>query len=132
MKKKTLFNLFVAVLTFMFIVCYITVPSNAKFIRDVNAPFEGEHTLDYTVNEVLEVNSQEELFAAINNGYSFIQINKNVDNPLIVTQKAENLNSDLILDLNGIEIQRNGPDPILNISHGVRRTIMDTSEEKTG
>ena len=132
MKKKTLFNLFVAVLTFMFIVCYITVPSNAKFIRDVNAPFEGEHTLDYTVNEVLEVNSQEELFAAINNGYSFIQINKNVDNPLIVTQKAENLNSDLILDLNGIEIQRNGPDPILNISPGVRLTIMDTSEEKTG
>ena len=132
MKNKLWANAFIFVLSFMFVICYITIPSNAKYVYKLNAPFEGQTSLDFTMNDVLEVDSQEELFAAINNGYSFIQINKDVENPLIITQNAETLNSDLILDLNGIEIQRNGAQPILNISPGVRLTVIDTSVEQTG
>lgn len=91
-----------------------------------------DESLDFTVNSVFVVNTQDALFEAINQGYSFIQLDKEIDNPLIVTQKAETLNHDLILDLNGVEIQRNGQEPILNINPNVRLTVVDTSTEQTG
>lgn len=104
----------------------------SKYVTDKNAPFGDDTHVDYTVNSVFVVQSQDELFTAINQGYTYVQLDKSIENPLIVTQKAETLNSDLILDLNGIEIQRNGYDPILNVKGGVRLTIVDTSEEQTG
>lgn len=93
---------------------------------------KNEDYLDFTVNSVFVVSSQDALFEAINQGYTYVQLDKEIENPLIVTQKAENLTHDLILDLNGIEIQRNGPDPILNVKDNVRLTVVDTSTEQTG
>lgn len=108
----------------------------SRYVSESNATFtDGDiiyDHLDFTVNSVFEVRNQTELFAAINQGYSFIRLSDDIENPLIVTQKAETLDADLILDLNGIEIQRNGYEPILNIKSGVRLTVVDTSEEGTG
>lgn len=104
----------------------------AKFVSEQNAPWGKDQTVDFTMENVYEVNNQDELFSALNNGYPFIRLSKDIDNPLIITDDAENLYQDLILDLNGIEIQRNGHDPILNILPGVRLTVTDTSEEQTG
>ena len=104
----------------------------SKYVTEQNADFQGDQHLDYTVNSVFVVKNQEELFAAINQGYTYVQLDQDIENPLIITQKAETLNSDLILDLNGIEIQRNGYEPILNIKPGVRLTVVDTSAEQTG
>lgn len=88
--------------------------------------------IEFTMNTVYVVKTAEDLFAAINQGYTYIQLDKEIENPLIITQKAENLENDLILDLNGIEIQRNGHDPILNVNDGVKLTVIDSSEEQTG
>ncbi len=88
--------------------------------------------IGFTVNSVLVVHSEDELFAAINQGYSYVQLDKEIENPLIITQKAGDLENDLILDLNGIEIQRNGYEPILNIGTNTKLTIVDSSEEQTG
>ena len=104
----------------------------AKFVSEENAPWGEDQTIDFTMDNVYEVNNQDELFSALNNGYPFIRLSKDIDNPLIITDDAENLYQDLILDLNGIEIQRNGHDPILNILPGVRLTVTDTSQEQTG
>lgn len=120
------------VLLVLALVTSFLVPVLSKYVHQVTAYYGGEETINYTVNSVFEVRTQEELFAAINQGYTYIQLSKDIENPLIVTQKAENLDSDLILDLNGIEIQRNGYEPILNISEDVRLTVVDTSEEQTG
>lgn len=106
--------------------------SAAKYVSERNAPFGDEQAVDFTVNSVFVVDTADELFAAINQGYTYVQLDKSIENPLIITQKAENLNSDLILDLNGIEIQRNGYEPILNINEGVRLTVVDSSDEQTG
>ncbi|MBQ8344641.1 MAG: hypothetical protein IJY42_00040 [Clostridia bacterium] len=112
-----------------------------KFVERVPVIFEEEKAdgtieehpnLDYTVNGVFVVKNQEEFFSAINHGYPYIQLSPEIENPLIINQHAENLDADMILDLNGIEIQRNGHEPILNIGNGVRLTVTDTSAEKTG
>ena len=92
--------------------------------------YDGE--LEYIVAEQVLVNNVEELIAAIENGYSNIQIAEGVDNPLIITSGVTDVGADLILDLNGHEIQRNNRDPMLNIENGVRLTIIDTSASQGG
>lgn len=123
---------FAALLTLILILSCAAAPSVAKYVTEENAPFGEEEKVDFTVNSVFVVNTADELFAAINQGYTYVQLDKQIENPLIITQKAENLNNDLILDLNGIEIQRNGYEPILNINEGVRLTVVDSSDEQTG
>ena len=88
--------------------------------------------IEYVVADQVEVHSVEEFFAAINNGYSNIKIAYDVDNPLIIMGGVSDVNSDLVIDLNGHEIQRNNREPLLNITQGVRLTIIDSSENQTG
>lgn len=71
--------------------------------------------LEYIVSDQVEVNSVEEFIAAVENGYSNITISDNVDNPLVITSGVTDVGSDLIIDLNGHEIQRNNRDPMLNV-----------------
>ena len=131
-KKSKLKGILVFILSFILISTSFVSLTISRYVTVQNAPFQGEQHLDYTVNSVFVVKNQEELFSAINQGYTYVQLDQNIENPLIITQKAETLNSDLILDLNGIEIQRNGYEPILNIKPGVRLTVIDTSTEQTG
>ena len=116
---------------FVFALCMMA-PTLSRYVGKTEVLYNGKTDLDYTVNSVFVVRSQEELFAAINQGYTYVQLSKDIENPLIITQQSTNLESDLILDLNGIEIQRNGPEPILNIGKGVKLTVTDTSAEQTG
>lgn len=120
------------ILAFVFLTSLILGSTLSRYVTDENAPFGDDEKIDYSVNSVFVVKTQDELFEAINQGYTYVQLDKDIENPLIVTQKAETLDSDLILDLNGIEIQRNGYDPILNIKNGVRLMVVDTSSEQTG
>ncbi len=107
-------------------------PTLSRYAQKIPIIYEGEEELDYTLNGVFIAHNQEELFSAVNQGYSYVQLSKTIRNPLIVTQDVRSLNTDLIIDLNGIEIQRNGHEPILNIEQGVRLTVVDTSAEQTG
>ena len=88
-RSKRAFNLFALTASFfVFMICAI-VSTFSKYVTTTNAPFEGEEYLDYTVNSVFVVRNQEELFAAINQGYGYLQMDKNIENPLIITEKAE-------------------------------------------
>ncbi len=131
-KESKVQKALVLILLLVFISSFFVSITVSRYVAEQNAPFGDDTHLDYTVNSVFVVKNQEELFAAINQGYTYVQLDQEIENPLIVTQKAETLNSDLILDLNGIEIQRNGYEPILHIKPGVRLTIVDTSAEQTG
>ncbi len=136
-KNSKVIKMLVLVLSLVFFTSTIVATSLSKYVTEENAQYKDDEEnifehLDYTVNSVFVVKNQEELFAAINQGYTYVQLDQDIQNPLIVTQKAETLNADLILDLNGIEIQRNGYEPILNIKPGVRLTVVDTSAEQTG
>lgn len=86
--------------------------------------FDGD--LEYIVAEQVKVRTADEFIAAVENGYSNIKIADEVDNPLIITEGVTDVGSDLILDLNGHEIQRNNREPMLNIVDGVRMTVIDT------
>lgn len=88
--------------------------------------------LNYVVSNQVEIESVDEFFTAIENGYSNIKVADGVDNPLVISGGISDVNSDLVIDLNGHEIQRNNREPLLNVTQGVRLTIIDTSKEQTG
>lgn len=98
-------------------------------------PTEGGYIggdIEYILSEQLEVASVEEFFAAIENGYSNIKLRDDIENPLIITSGMKDVNADLIIDLNGHDLQRNNREPILNIIDGVKVAVIDSSEKQTG
>ena len=84
----------------------VLAPTVARYVYTVSAPFDDKgvekDALDFTVNTVFVVHDQNDLFSAINPGYSYIQISNELKNPFVITQSPKNLKTDLILDLNGI------------------------------
>ena len=126
LKSKSLI-LMMALLLIM-VSCF-AVSSLARYIKTVNMPFDdnGElnDSIDFSVHSVFVVKNQTELFAAINQGYSYIQISNDLKNPFVITQTPKDLTTDLILDLNGIEVYRHGNDPVFVISDGIRLTITE-------
>lgn len=90
------------------------------------------YDLPYEIASPVVVNTQEQLFEALQYGYSYIQLGENLKNPFIVTEDVTTMSRSLILDLNGKEIQRNSRDPMLKIPSGVTLTLIDTSLGKKG
>ena len=88
--------------------------------------------LEYIVSNGVLVKSVEELISAIENGYSNVKIDDGVENPLVITSGITDVGTDLILDLNGHELQRNNREPMLNITEGIRMTIIDSSKSQKG
>lgn len=86
--------------------------------------YQGDY--EYILTDTLVVNTVDEFFDAIENGYSNIQIGDDVDNPLIIAGDINDVRTDLTIDLNGHEIQRNNRDPLLNVEDGITLTIIDS------
>ena len=92
--------------------------------KESDSRYDGE--LVYTVSDNVVITTVDEFFNAIENGYTNIQISDDIDNPLIITGSPPDVNSDLTIDLNGNELQRNDREPVLNVTEGVRLTIIDS------
>ncbi len=106
--------------------------TQGRYSKELTSGSEYSGSLEYIVSEQVEINSVDEFFSAIENGYSNIKVSDDVDNPLIITGSVSDVNSDLTIDLNGHELQRNNREPMLNVTEGVRLTIIDTSEKQRG
>ncbi len=107
--------------------------TQARYVQDAqsSSPVYGSEQ-EYIVSEQLEVSNVEEFIAAVQNGYSNIKISDEVNNPLVITSGVTDVGADLILDLNGHEIQRNNREPMLNVAEGIRMTVIDSSKSQTG
>ena len=120
-------NLFLGIILSLVIVTLMTFSLTfARYSGDgkQEGTFSGE--MDYIVSNQILIGSVDEFLTAIENGYTNIKIDDDVDNPLVITGGISDVNSDLTIDLNGHELQRNNRDPLLNVTEGVRLTIIDT------
>ena len=88
--------------------------------------------IEYIVANQINVKNMDEFVGAIENGYSNIIIDDKAPEEIIITTGVTDVGADLIIDLNGHKIVRNNREPLLNVKNGVRLTIMDRSENKTG
>ncbi len=120
-------NIVLAVFLALLIVTLMSFSlTKARYSAEPEADGEYSGDLEYIVSNQIEINSVDEFFNAIENGYTNIQISDDVDNPLVISGGVSDVNSDLTIDLNGHELQRNNREPMLNVTAGVRLTIIDT------
>lgn len=88
--------------------------------------------IEYIVADQINVKNMDEFIGAIENGYSNIVVDDSAPEEIVITTSVTDVGVDLIIDLNGHKIVRNNREPLLNVQNGVRLTIMDRSEDKTG
>lgn len=104
-----------------------------RFSQEQSAE-EGNYggDIEYVVADQIEVKDMNEFIGAIENGYSNIIVSGEAQDTIIVSAGVTDVGVDLIINLNGHKIVRNNREPILNVKNGIRLTIIDTSEQKTG
>ena len=92
-----------------------------------------DDTIEFIGTERYIVRTPEELNDAIENGYSYIQIADDAEQPFVITTDVQDVPTNLVLDLNGTVVVRNSRNPMLNVSQGVSVVLVyDSSEEHAG
>lgn len=87
-----------------------------------------DDTIEFIGTEKYVVNNPEELNDAIENGYSYIQISEDAEQPFVITTEVQDVASNLVLDLNGTVVVRNSRNPMLNVSRGVSVVLVYDSK----
>ncbi len=124
------------ILVFVALFIFSVIGLSATTARYVSAPPSSNDDLSgdlqYTVENQIEISSADQFFTAIANGYSNIKLSDDVQNPLLISGSGMNVWSDLTLDLNGHDIQRNSREPMLTVVPGVKMTVVDSSSQQNG
>lgn len=119
MRYGTMAALFLAAA--LFVLSFTAVGTGAKYVTEI-----GGGSFDYETQSPCIVDSQQDLFNAIQSGYGYIQLAENLKAPIIMTGDALDLRRDLTIDLNGNEIERNNRASLLNVPSGTTFTVIDT------
>ena len=131
--KQSVRKAFLYIVMLLFIVTMFTASLTfGRYISERNSESDYSGDIEYILSDAIVISTIDDFFKAIENGYSNIQIGEELDNPLIISGGISDVRSDLTIDLNGHEIQRNNRQPLLNIQAGVTLTIIDSSKDKTG
>ena len=89
---------------------------------------EGDYSgdIEYVVSDQVVIYTVEDFYTAIKNGYSNIKIADSVQDPFIISGTVSEVRTDLTIDLNGHQIQRNSRLPLLQVVQNVYLTILDS------
>ena len=99
--------------------------------RDENSAYED--ILDLVGETAFEVSTADELVNAINNGYSYIKISGDAEEPFVVNNNVADVYTNLVLDVNGHKIVRNSRNPLLDVKRSVSVVLVyDSSTEQAG
>ena len=94
--------------------------------RDENSAYED--ILDLVGETAFEVSTADELVNAINNGYSYIKIAADAEEPFVVNNNVADVYTNLVLDVNGHKIVRNSRNPLLNVRQSVSVVLVYDSK----
>ena len=98
---------------------------------DENSPYEDY--IDFVGATAYEVSSPEELVNAINNGYSYIKIAADAEEPFVVNSDIADVEVNLVLDVNGHVVVRNSRNPLINVQKSVSVVLVyDSSTTAKG
>lgn len=74
------------------------------------------------------VYTPEELVAAIENGYSYIEIADGAEEPFVITDGVTDVTANLVLDINGHDLVRNSRNPLIDVQKNVSVVIVYDSK----
>ena len=99
--------------------------------RDENSPYEDY--IDFVGATAYEVRTPEQFVNAINNGYSYIKIAADAEEPFVVNNDIANVYTNLVIDVNGKTVIRNSRNPVLDVSRSISVVLVyDSSVEGSG
>ena len=123
MKKKIALSVFLSLLIITMLSFSLTA---ARYSKDAESEGIYDGQIEYTLSDQVEIRNMDEFFNAVENGYTNVQISEEASDPFIITGDSPDVNSDLTIDLNGHVLQRNDREQFLNVTEGVRLTVIDS------
>ena len=110
---------------------------SVTYARYAGGKFDEEKSIYDQIIEFVganqyEVYSPEELVEAIENGYSYIKIGENAEEPFVITTGVTDVTANLVIDLNGTTIVRNSRNPVLDVQRNVSAVLVFDSSVKEG
>ena len=100
--------------------------SGGKF--DENSPYDDY--IDFVGATAYEVRTPEQFVNAINNGYSYIKIAADAEEPFVVNNDIANVYTNLVIDVNGKTVIRNSRNPVLDVRRNISVVLVYDSSVK--
>lgn len=99
--------------------------------RDENSPYEDY--IDFVGASAFEVSTPDEFVNAVENGYSYIKIADNAEEPFVINNDIADVYTNLVLDVNGTTVIRNSRNPVLDVRRSISVVLVyDSSVEGSG
>lgn len=100
--------------------------------RDENSAYDDD-ILDLVGETAFEVSTADELVNAINNGYSYIKIADDAEEPFVINNNVADVYTNLVLDVNGHVVVRNSRNPLLDVRRSISVVLVyDSSTDADG
>ena len=98
---------------------------------DEDSPYE--EIIDFVGATAFEVTTPDAFINAINNGYSYIKIADDAEEPFVINNNVADVYTNLVLDVNGHVVVRNSRNPLLDVRRSISVVLVyDSSTEADG
>ena len=98
---------------------------------DEDSPYD--EIIDFVGATAFEVTSPDAFINAINNGYSYIKIADDAEEPFVINNDIADVYTNLVLDVNGTTVIRNSRNPVLDVRRSISVVLVyDSSVEGSG
>ena len=98
---------------------------------DEDSPYD--EIIDFVGATAFEVTSPDAFINAINNGYSYIKIADDAEEPFVINNDVADVYTNLVLDVNGHVVVRNSRNPLLDVRRSISVVLVyDSSTDADG
>ena len=129
MQHKTKKIWLIALLSLLIAALFAASFTYARYYKETGVTGgKYDDTIEFVGANKYIVYTPEELVAAIENGYSYIEIAEDVEDPFIITAGVTDVSANLVLDINGHNLVRNSRNPLIDVQENVSVVIVYDSK----
>ena len=129
MQHKTKKIWLIALLSLLIVALFAASFTYARYYKETGVTGgKYDDTIEFVGANKYIVYTPEELVAAIENGYSYIEIAEDVEDPFIITDGVTDVSANLVLDINGHNLVRNSRNPLIDVQENVSVVIVYDSK----
>lgn len=129
MQHKTKKIWLIALLSLLIAALFAASFTYARYYKETGVTGgKYDDTIEFVGANKYIVYTPEELVAAIENGYSYIEIAESVEDPFIITDGVTDVSANLVLDINGHNLVRNSRNPLIDVQENVSVVIVYDSK----
>lgn len=129
MQHKTKKIWLIALLSLLIVALFAASFTYARYYKETGVTGgKYDDTIEFVGANKYIVYTPEELVAAIENGYSYIEIGEGAEEPFVITDGVTDVSANLVLDINGHDLVRNSRNPLIDVQENVSVVIVYDSK----